>query len=128
MPRLRRGQLHSRVEDVDNQDIIAGGVPAHLWLMKVLVELSPRNTVTSAASVIQLDTTNKCALIRNAIKHNKKSVHDKEELGEERGLNVRERQLPSQSFTDVVKCDKKEEVNRRDDVRKETSKLVLEKS
>jgi len=62
MPRLRRGQPHSRVEDVDNQDIIAGGVPTRLWLMKVPAQLSQRNTAVSAASVIKLDTTNKRAL------------------------------------------------------------------
>ena len=64
MSRLLRGQPHSRVEDVDNQDITAGGVPTRLWLMKVLVQLFPKNTVASAASVIQLDTTNKHALRR----------------------------------------------------------------
>ena len=64
MPRLRRGQPHSRVKGVDNQDIIAGGVPTRLWLMKVLVELSQRNTAASAASVIKLDTINKHALRR----------------------------------------------------------------
>ena len=62
MPRLRRGQPHSRVEGVDNQDIIAGGVPTRLWLMKVPAQLSQRNTAVSAASVIKLDTTNKRAL------------------------------------------------------------------
>ena len=64
MPRLRRGQPHSCVEDVDNLDTIAGGVPTRLWLMKVLAPLSPMNTVASAASVTQLDTTNKHALRR----------------------------------------------------------------
>ncbi|KAK4837908.1 hypothetical protein QYF36_009447 [Acer negundo] len=57
----------------------SGGVPTRLWLMKVPVELSPRNIVASAASVIQLDTTNKRALIRKAIKHNK-AVQDEDEL------------------------------------------------
>ena len=64
MPYLRSGQLHNRVEDVDNQDIIAGGVPTRLWLMKVPAQLSPRNTVAGAASVIKLDTTNKRVLRR----------------------------------------------------------------
>ena len=64
MPRLRRGQSRNRVEDVDNQDIIERGVPTLLWLMKVLAELFSRNTIASAASVIQLDTTSKCALRR----------------------------------------------------------------
>jgi hypothetical protein len=64
MPPLRRGQLHNRVEDVDNQDITAGGVPTRLWLMKVPPQLSPRNTVAGAASVIKLDTTNKRVLRR----------------------------------------------------------------
>ncbi|KAK1557825.1 hypothetical protein Q3G72_032656 [Acer saccharum] len=43
-------------------------------------------------------------------KHNwscRRSVHVKEELGEERGLNVRERQLPGRSFADVVKASKR---------------------
>ena len=64
MPRLRRGQPHSRIEDVDNQDIIAGGVLTRPWLMKVPVELSPRNIVAGAASVIKWDTTNKRVLRR----------------------------------------------------------------
>ena len=67
MPPLRRGQLHNRVEDVDNQDIIAGGVPTRLWLMKVLAKLSPRNTVAGVASVMKLDTTNKHALGRTLL-------------------------------------------------------------
>ncbi|KAK4844540.1 hypothetical protein QYF36_021423 [Acer negundo] len=57
----------------------SGGVPTRLWLIKVPVELFPRNTVASATSVIQLDTTNKRALIRKTIKHNK-AVQDEDEL------------------------------------------------
>ena len=46
-------RTHSRVEDVDNQDIIAGGVRIRLWLMKVPGQLSPMITVASVASVTQ---------------------------------------------------------------------------
>ena len=86
MPRLRRGQPHSRVKDVDNLDTIVGGVPTRLWLMKVLAKLSPRNTVAGVASVMKLDTTNKHALgrtlmlpMRKIIKHNK-TVEEEDEL------------------------------------------------
>ena len=80
MPRLRRGQPHSRVEGVDNQDIIAGGVPTRLWLMKVPTQLSQRNTAVSAASVIKLDTTNKRAL-RGTVPWNEWSLDDPNTFG-----------------------------------------------
>ena len=64
MPHLQRGQPHSHVEDVVNLDTIAEGVPIGLWLMKVPAELSPRNTIAGAASVMKLDTKNKHALKR----------------------------------------------------------------
>ena len=80
MRRLRRGQPHSRVEDVDNQDIIAGGVPTRLWLMKVPAQLSQRTTAVSAASVIKLDTTNKRAL-RGTVPWNEWSLDDPNTFG-----------------------------------------------
>ena len=86
--RLMEGRYASSSERTTTQscrrcgqhDIIAGGVPTRLWLMKVPAQLSQRNTAVSAASVIKLDTTNKRAL-RRTVPWNEWSLDDPNTFG-----------------------------------------------